>query len=128
MELKPCPFCGSEAEHIKLFASKRYDCFFGVKNAVMKPRRTQVSKMRKKRGTGGAKMGKGACGAKGHSVVLRIVYCEDCKNRAKGQDRDYTVYCERFRQMMDKTDFCSYGERETDSHADKSAQNDEGKE
>ena len=53
-------------------------------------------------------------GPKGHSGVLQIVYCEDCKNRAKGQDRDYTVYCERFRQMMDNTDFCSYGEREND--------------
>ena len=40
-----------------------------------------------------------------------VVKCKDCKNRAKGQDRGYTVYCERFRQMMDKTDFCSYGER-----------------
>ena len=45
--------------------------------------------------------------------VVPVVRCKDCKNRAKGQDRDYTVYCERFKQMMDKTDFCSYGERRT---------------
>ena len=31
MELNPCPICGGEAEHIKLFASKRYDCFFRCK-------------------------------------------------------------------------------------------------
>ena len=55
-----------------------------------------------------------------HSVVLHApaadvveaVRCKDCKNRAKGQDRDYTVYCEWFGRMMNKTDFCSYGERE----------------
>lgn len=46
--------------------------------------------------------------------VVEVVRCRDCKNRAKGQDREYTVYCERFKQMMDKTDFCSYGEREND--------------
>ena len=27
MELKPCPFCGGEAEVVKLFTAKRYDCF-----------------------------------------------------------------------------------------------------
>ena len=27
MKLKPCP-CGGKAEHIKLWESKRYDCFF----------------------------------------------------------------------------------------------------
>ncbi len=57
-------------------------------------------------------MGKGATGAQGHLGVPRIVYCEECEKRAKRQDREYTVYCEWFRRMMNKTDFCSYGEKE----------------
>lgn len=27
-ELRPCPHCDGEAVHIKLFESKRYDCFY----------------------------------------------------------------------------------------------------
>ena len=44
--------------------------------------------------------------------VVEVVRCENCKIRSKGVKRAYTVYCEYFRQMMFKDDFCSFGERE----------------
>lgn len=43
--------------------------------------------------------------------VVEIVRCKDCKEnpnyiRAKGM-----VWCRKFRTYVEKTDFCSYGER-----------------
>lgn len=46
--------------------------------------------------------------------VAPVVRCGECERRTKSADLTYTIYCPWFGQQMDKTDFCSFGERMDD--------------
>lgn len=43
--------------------------------------------------------------------AVPVVRCGECERRIKSADLTFTIYCPWFGQQMDKTDFCSYGER-----------------
>lgn len=43
--------------------------------------------------------------------AVPVVRCGECEKRSKSADLTYTIYCPWLGQQMDKTDFCSYGER-----------------
>ncbi|MBR4930428.1 MAG: hypothetical protein IKZ00_06460 [Bacteroidaceae bacterium] len=43
--------------------------------------------------------------------AVPVARCGECERRSKSADLTYTIYCPWIGQQMDKTDFCSYGER-----------------
>lgn len=42
---------------------------------------------------------------------VEVVHCGECERRSKGADLTNTIYCPWIKQQMNKTDFCSYGQR-----------------
>lgn len=43
--------------------------------------------------------------------AVPVVRCGECERRNKSADLTDTVYCRWLKLQMEKTDFCSYGER-----------------
>ena len=104
--LKSC-VCGGKAIHIKLFDSKRYDCYFkcekcGKETKVYRSKQSASKAWNERRFDYNAKAAVMCKGCKYSEEFDDVLICNNTKT---------PWYNDEFNIFMNETDFCSYGER-----------------